>query len=503
MNVAEQSVDERGGIVEVGKDAVKEKASSVKDGAVNVFTRLSGKNSREKEKRDELDNAVENIKKEQEEREKARKKQEQEEQTQNGQTQNQDNKLRNEATTEEVKETNKKEEENTNETIKTKTTEIEETKEVINEDDENLGKSGEGAAEPIVVGMGRGASPELLKRFKEELKAVLSDDKEKLNKWADEVQKKLDSFKGKIDSKKAQEMEDFFSKNWRDKSKIQDYINSFKDGSIEKDYANTLNEAFKLVDIDNESQLSKEEKIKSLVDSYNAKGLEIPPTIVTKMTDSSEVDRLVTEDQAKENSRNEVKTETVETVVEKEESSTKPVLDAINNDALVSTVSALGSLGLKLSNDIKIEGRAEGSIETEIENKIQEDFENRISETAAKYKLEDNANLLKIRNKMSRKAREELNSYEAKEIDENDLSDEAKSFAILEREAKYLGYKAEKGNSSISGRTTIESRFEDGSVHQSVGDTAEKATNDAIKNLATRRAEIEAKRNEQTNRRRA
>lgn len=491
------SVEERGGIVEVGKDRArdavdraKEKASDVKAGAVNVFTKLSGRNSGnkdEQEKRGKLDDTIEQLKKEQEERDKEKAK----EQAQ-GQNQESDNNTTvvnvvNSEETEETKKSNKIEE-NEEKSIKTKTSDVEEVEIEEKGEDKNSSKNGN---EPIVVGMGANANPELLRKFKEELKAILNDDKETLNKWADEAQKKWDEAKKKIDSKEEEKILNFFSKNWKDKGMIQDYINSFKEGSAEREYADALSDVFTFVDIDDENMLSKEDKIKSLVDSYNAKGLEIPPTMVTKMTDSSEVDRLVSEKEEKEPPK-----------AIQEESSTAPVLEAIQNDDLVKTISALGTLGLKLGNNIKVEGRAEGSIETEVEDKIQADFESRTQEMAAKYKLDPKSMKLdEIKDKMSKQAQEELQKYDAKQIDENDLSDEAKSFAILEKEAKYLGFKVEKGSSSVSGRTTIESKFEDGTVKEVTGDTFEEATKSTIVNLADKRAEIEARRNGEINRR--
>ena len=286
----------------------------------------------------------------------------------------------------------------------------------------------------------------------------------------------------------------FISKNFNDKGKIFDYINSFKEGSAERNFAETVNEMYTLQDL-KDGNKSDEEKVKSLVDLYNSKGLEIPPTMVTKMTSDKDVDRLVIEDQLKDNPKNETRVET------EDSKPTDPVLEAITNDSLAGTVKALGSLGLKLNNGVKVEGRAEGSIETEIESKIEEDFESRMTETVAKYNLAEKSQLKDIKEKMSKKAQEELKNYEAKKLFEKDLSDEAKSFAILEREAKYLGFEAEKGKVSVSGRTTIESHFEDGTTHRSVGDTADEAVKGAISNLASRKAEIEKNSNNQNMRR--
>lgn len=534
------TVEDHGGIVEYGKEKAGNAVGKVKDSATVVFTKLSGKNSSkaEREHLEEFEKAIGDV----------TKKEEQEKSSQSSdidnksQIDNQDEKMQNTENNvekdnqninkqddldESSKETKTHKEEEVTETIHNKTTTVEEPEDEENRenrDEENRNEESEDEYEHdehnehkheeqpdiITVGMSSGTNPELLDKFKDELKAILNDDKETIGKWADEAQEKWDLSREKINPEEEEKILDFFSKNWNDKGKIQDYINSFKEGSAEREYADALGEVFTFVDIDDESQLSKEDKIKSLVDSYNSKGLEIPPSIVMKMRESEEVDKLTTKEpqpENKETNENKATNETKEIKETEEKQSSK--IESIESIQLKGTARDLMKLGVDVTgknerrNEVEIQGRSTGNVATEVEEKIKADFSSRIEETARKYDISpDRMNLDEIKRRMSREAQEELQKYNAKRVTESNLSVEAKNLAILEKEARYLGFQMEQGRFSESERTTIESNVDGGPIRQVSGATFDEASSKVIGNLAEIRKQREASQRENQNNRR-
>ena len=284
----------------------------------------------------------------------------------------------------------------------------------------------------IFVPMAGGASPELLEKFKQAFKAILNDDKDTINDWIKEAQAKRDSFDGKIDKDTESRISNFIQDNWNNDKKLQEYYNGLKDGSIEKDYTKALLDLRAASQLSDESDLSKEEKIKALMDSFAKQGLEVPPEAL-KFTDATQVDKL--------QPKSEVKAEVKEPeVIDIKPGSFRRVREAL----------------LKLG------------VEVEDENELKTQFEAKMEEISGKFDTEE-PSMQDIINGMSSHDRRIYEDYIRNRNNgnfdnsklEGDALDaamlyEAAQFKGLSKQAKRLGLKmTEDGEVDVRTQSAI------------------------------------------------
>ena len=180
---------------------------------------------------------------------------------------------------------------------------------------------------------GGNVDADTLERFKQEFKAILNDDQKELDDWADEVQQKMDSLEDKLSEEDKDNIIDTIQANWDDDEKIQEFVGSFKKGTPERDYAEAVADLRAYMDLDDESKMSKQDKLKALISAYNAKGMEIPKELAN-ITDEKEFDKLFeknTETKVNEN----------------------PNIESIKSVKLKSAARNLTKLGVKINGKAK------------------------------------------------------------------------------------------------------------------------------------------------------
>lgn len=329
----------------------------------------------------------------------------------------------------------------------------------------------------IPVGVAAGADPELMQKFKSEMKAILDDDKTTIDAWFKEVQDKWDSFDGKIDKELEDKVTDIIQANWNDDQKLQDYYNSLEDGTMEKDYAKTLLDLRAIMNISDESDLSKEEKIKALIDSYNAQGLEIPEE-VANMRDSSELDNLVAVEGG-QRAQETQSTEVNQSAQGNEMSETDDV-DVQDNGKVIN----IGDIAEKRLNKAREQIQADLNLDigedltSDIDTQIMTHLAANVNRLSHKLNIK-NPTIEDVRNSLSGKDREIYDRYMkngGKDIPYDSLNEDVKdavTFAKgqdflkeVKRTARLLNFEAsERGNPTVSGANSrVTGVFEDGTT---------------------------------------
>lgn len=296
--------------------------------------------------------------------------------------------------------------------------------------------------EPIPVIVNNGVDSELLNRFKENFKAILNDDKQTLRSWADEIQKKMDPLEKKLDDKTQYSIMDGVIDRWGDDKKVDDFIKSFKEGSDERKYAEAVREMQAYSDIDDESIANKEDSLKTLIAEYNAKGLKIPEELANG-NNQTQIDRL----QAVPSST--MGSNRVEQVVEDKSKTNENIVKDDYNDSVVNIEPDKEIQNLKDDNTREMmEGLAEidpitfrvnGKLEGDVLTEVQEDFEARINEITKKMGREPQG-IKDIYDNMDKKAQKQFAQYKSQKLNPRDLEGDAKNLAIIERQAKHLGF---------------------------------------------------------------
>lgn len=323
------------------------------------------------------------------------------------------------------KEVNKEEENITNISTKEQIREesTQESEIVINE-----GSKGE-----IIVGAYGNINQDLLDKFKTEFKAILNNDKSTLEQWAEEVQKKMDALENKLSTETKNNIIDTIQANWKDSDKVRDFINSFEKGTNERAYAESVAELGAYIDIDDEGKVSTAEKLEALINAYGAQGLKVTGDF-TKL-DESQLDKL----SFGNNSSGDVE---------------NAKIDNIKTISLRQTMRDLSALDPK---KFKIKGELEGQIQTQIE----EDFTARLEEVTSKMGRTPRG-LQDIYDNMDKKSQEQFKNYKnaqrrGRAFDVNSLDASARDLAIIEREARHLGFEMETAQ-------RFELRFDDGTI---------------------------------------
>ena len=354
---------------------------------------------------------------------------------------------------EENNETTKIEESNEVEENSEETTIIEQSSQT----QDNIENNGD-----IPVEIGGGTDPELLDKFKQECKAILDKDNKIFDDLISEIEKKIDDLEPKLSDKVKQDIMNNIQENYKDDEKLEKYINSFEEGSYERQYAETFANFRAYLDLDEESSLSKDQKLEALISRYNSQGLEIPQE-VSKMKDSKDLDRLTlvnSQDEETENRRKNIVMNNYQQDKEAEnrrkniimtnyqqdnqanlksysnEASIKPDprINDIKDVELKATMSDLAKID---STKFRVHGKLEGEIDTKAQSDIQADFETRINSLSENLGIEPSS-INKIFNSMDEKAQRQFNDYKLGKIKPSELNGSAKDLAIVEREAEHL-----------------------------------------------------------------
>lgn len=291
-------------------------------------------------------------------------------------------------------------------------------------------------------------SDELLDKFKREFKAILDKDNTIFDELINEIEKEIDSLEPKLSDKVKQDIMNNIQENYKDDEKVKQYVNSFEEGSYERQYAEALANFRAYLDLDEESSLSKDQKLEALISRYNSQGLEIPQE-VSQIKDSKELDKLTLankgqkdeDDQYEKNRRNIVMTRyqqdnQANLQSDKNEASIKPDprINDIKDVELKATMSDLAKID---PSRFRVHAKLDGEIDTKIQSDIQADFESRINSLSENLGIEPSS-INNIFNSMDKKAQQQFNDYKAGNIKPNELEGSAKDLAILEKEAEHL-----------------------------------------------------------------
>ena len=338
-------------------------------------------------------------------------------------------------------------------------TQVENTENIETINTDSVDTSSEnGKIVPIVAD--GGTDPELLDKFKQEFKAVLSDNKEIIDELANEAEKEIDSLEDKLDEKTKNDILNTIQDNYKDDKKVNDYINSFSDGSVERQYAEAVAKLRTYLDLDEESNLSKEEKLDMLISKYNSKGLNIPQEL-SKVKDEEYIDRLTIANKEENKGQDIISSNTQqkdELFVEEirlPDEVVEPVSKVdVRPDEKINKIKDvnLRELMKDLANinpvKYRIKGELDGNIENKLQSEIETDFEANIKSLTEKVGKEPK-NLQEIYESMNRKAQQQFIDYKKGKIPPEELEGSAKDLAIIERQAKYLKFKMQVGSNNF------------------------------------------------------
>ncbi len=284
------------------------------------------------------------------------------------------------------------------------------------------------------------------------IKAALNEDKETLTGWAKEVEKKWDALDSQIDRNVANDITNNFQRLGDDSEARKEYINSFKEGSIERQYAESMEELKAYMDLDDESINSKEEMLKAVKNLLESKGYEVPPEVL-KMKYASEVDNL------------ELKIKK-QPEVQIEEDNPKIIrnLDQLRskrNRELMDRVNADLKLGVfdNTTNDIEVRTKLEA---------IRKDV-------SQKFNMSEPDNIKSMLEGMTRGDRDAYRNYLDGKIPASEMSEKARDAVVLATVNNYIRELERKVTTHGTTEST-EVKFE--------------STNQVLKSLQNRKREI-------------
>lgn len=276
--------------------------------------------------------------------------------------------------------------------------------------------------------------PELI----ELLEAIADDDEQKLREIEEDLNNQL-NYMG-LEREKSSEIERRIYDIRNNPEELKKYINSFEEGSVERNYAETYAKLSIVDDIDNE-EMTKEDKIKAVVlmnelgkgKESNQLGYYSNEKVTAELASvgATQTSRMVQMAQGEP-------TEKTEEEVRIEQDS--PITD-IREISLKATMRDLEKLD---PQKYKVEGKLDGEIQTEIE----EAYHSKIEKFTKKMGREPKG-LTDIYSHMDETARRQFLEYKNNQISAKDLEGDARDLAILERAAKHIGFEMEEANAYI------------------------------------------------------
>ena len=294
----------------------------------------------------------------------------------------------------------------------------------------------------IPVEISGGTDPELLDKFKQECKAVLDENSTYFENLTKGIEDRLTYLEDKLSEKVKRDIMNNIQENYKDYEKLNKYINSFEEGSYEREYAELFAKYKSYLDLDGESSLSKDQKLEALISRYNSQGLEIPRE-VAQIKDSKDLDELTLVDsqdkEAESRRKNIVMTQYQQDNSNESKVSIEPdsKINYIKDVELKATMSDLAKID---SAKFRVHGELDGEIDTKVQSYIQADFESRINSLTENLGIEPNSSINKIFNNMDIKAQQQFNDYKLGNIEPSKLEGSAKDLAILEKEAQHLKF---------------------------------------------------------------
>jgi len=365
-------------------------------------------------------------------------------------------------------------EEHKTETTEEQRTEIteehhEETEETI----EEIEKASEAAKEPkdaIPVPMEENTDPELLDKFKEEARAILTEDKATLKDWSVEIQEKLDALEGKLDEKTKNEIIENIHDEGKTDQQAQEYIKSLKKGSLEREYAEINGQLRAYMKLDDETNISNQEKMEALISAYNAQGLEIPKEIAelknpSRLEDLQPTTKATEKPEIVETNATAGTTRT-ENAVKDATMESHPTEEKPKEEALEIETKQKGAVSLK---DTAVKRAQETLLKlgtrVEDETELQSDFQARYEEIASKIDVKE-PTMNDIINALPPDARKEYEDYkrgrlelsamkERSAVNALALEQEADAIRRIVNEAEREGFSMEVGSPEYTATVTL------------------------------------------------
>ena len=276
--------------------------------------------------------------------------------------------------------------------------------------------------------------PDLIQSLKDELKLHLGNDKKAQDDFRRELKNNFYRLRDDVGSKdKRLDIESHISSLDLSKpEELEKYLNSFEKGSKERDFADAFAKYWNLSNIGEKEDENNDNSLRDLLNYYKAQGLEISDEVY-KITESKEVENvIVNNNHSGLDNRPQVSVASNENVEPKINVTPDKQIDKIKDINLKATMKDLAQID-------PAKYRVNGKLEGDIQNEIEEQFTSKIEEFTQKMGREP-AGIEDIKRNMSVKARKQFDEYKAGTIKPSDLEGDAKDLAILEKEAKHLGY---------------------------------------------------------------
>ena len=332
------------------------------------------------------------------------------------------------------------EEHKTETTEEQKTEIIEEHYEETEETVEKTEKATEEPKAPIPVPMEEDTDPELLDKFKEEAKAILTEDKQTLKAWSVEIQEKMDALEDKLDEKTKNEIIENIHDEGKTDQQVQEYIKSLKKGSLEREYAEINGQLRAYMKLDDETNVSNREKMEALISAYNAQGLEIPAEIA-ELKNPNKLDDLQATTKATEKPEMIETTATVgstktenavkDAATENSSAEAKPKEEALEMETNDKGVVSLKDEAVKRAQETLL--KLGTKVEDELE--LQSDFQARYEAVASKMDIKE-PNINDIINALPPDARREYEDYKQGKLELSAMKESSAVNALaLEQEA--------------------------------------------------------------------
>lgn len=356
-------------------------------------------------------------------------------------------------------------EKNSEKTITNNTSETLENQEIINNNtseervEERINPASQELVNKVKDNVGTGVSPELLKKIDdllvndvkpellEALDAISTGNQDKIDELTKNMMDKLDELSSDLDDNTINEIVNRVDNIWSDSEQLKSYINSLPKDSKERKFAEEYAK-FNAISFIGDNHVKDDEKVEKVIDVNNAIKIENKNSEENKNINTSnnvqdkDVSKGITitnienvEQEEENKSQNSDKQENVKESSTEIEMVPDYEIRNIKDERLKESM-------MELSNIDPVKYRVKGKLKGEIVNDIQQEFNSTIQEFTNKMGREPKS-LRDIYDNIDNKAKIQFNQYKNNQIRGRDLEGDAKKLAILEEEARYLGYNME------------------------------------------------------------
>ena len=270
----------------------------------------------------------------------------------------------------------------------------------------------------------------LAEELKRELKLHLGDDKKAQDNFRKELKNNFLNLRNSFDKEKRMEIEAQISSIDTSKpDELKKYLNSFEKGSKEREFADSFAKYWNMANLGEKD--TEDYATKDILNYYKAQGLDVSEEVYN-IKESKEVEKIVY-DKNNVGGESKVSMTSNEAFAPKIEAVPELSVGKINDSNLRKTLEELSSI------DPYVKYKFSSKLEGEVQNEIEEEFSSKIDEFTRKMGREPEG-IEDIRKNMEAKARKQFDEYKAGNIKPMDLEGDAKNLAMLEIEAKHLGF---------------------------------------------------------------